>query len=281
MTENQWPQDDGSAVAPAIYRATPDTAPEIYPAAPESAVYPSASEPDRDGESGAAAKTEAAKDEAGAVAREAADAAQNVTETAKDEAAAVAAELRSNAKDLFMQARSDLVEQAGIQQQKVAGGLRSVAEELHSMATDSDQPGVGADLVRQAAQRSSTVASWLEGRDPGSLLEEVKGFARQRPVAFLALAAGAGILAGRLARGLSAGAPPTGTAGTTATPTPVGAAPVATTGLAPRPSFPSAETPDLYPAEPASYNGESPTPVNLPVPGTPGIDEPFTGEGRH
>jgi hypothetical protein len=36
------------------------------------------------------------------------------------------------------------------------------------------------------------------------VLDEVRSFARQRPGAFLAIALGAGILAGRLARGLAA-----------------------------------------------------------------------------
>ena len=49
------------------------------------------------------------------------------------------------------------------------------------------------------------------GSDPGSLLNEVKSFARQRPGTFLLLAAGAGVLAGRLTRSLSAGAPESGT----------------------------------------------------------------------
>ena len=53
------------------------------------------------------------------------------------------------------------------------------------------------------------MASWLENRDPGSLLEEVKSFARQRPGTFLLAAAGAGLLAGRLGRSLQAGAPDT------------------------------------------------------------------------
>ena len=83
------------------------------------------------------------------------------------------------------------------------------------MAAASDQPGVATDLVRQAAERSSAVASWLDGRDPGSLLTEVKSFARQRPGTFLLLAAGAGVLAGRLSRSLSAGAPETTAAGET------------------------------------------------------------------
>ncbi|MFF2243350.1 hypothetical protein ACFVTM_04115 [Arthrobacter sp. NPDC058130] len=152
------------------------------------------------------------------VKRQATDAAQDVAETAKTEAGNVAAEVKTNARDLLYQAKSDLTEQAGTQQQKVAEGLRSVASELHSMASASDQPGVATDLVRQAAERSSAVASWLDQRDPGSLLSEVKSFARQRPGTFLLLAAGAGVLAGRLSRSLSAGAPDT--AGATATSTP-------------------------------------------------------------
>ncbi|WP_284763657.1 hypothetical protein [Arthrobacter sp. efr-133-R2A-63] len=150
--------------------------------------------------------TETIKDEAGNVAEQAGDSAMNVVETAKSEVANVASEVNSSARDLLEQARLDLTDQAGRQQQKVAAGLRSISEELHSMATASEQPGVATDLVRQAAQRSSSVATWLEDRDPGSLLDEVKTFARQRPGAFLLLAAGAGVLAGRLSRGLSAGA---------------------------------------------------------------------------
>ena len=42
----------------------------------------------------------------------------------------------------------------------------------------------------------------------------MKSFARQRPGTFLLLAAGAGVLAGRLSRSLSAGAPETTAAGT-------------------------------------------------------------------
>lgn len=154
-------------------------------------------------------KQETAKEEAIEVRHEATAAAQNVAETARTEAANVATEVKTNARDLLHQAKSDLTEQAGMQQQKVAVGLRSVAGELHSMAAASEQPGVATDLVRQAAERSSAVASWLDGRDPGSLLTEVKSFARQRPGTFLLLAAGAGVLAGRLSRSLSAGAPAT------------------------------------------------------------------------
>ena len=185
MTENQW---DGNFSPPP---ATGQVAGTHVPPSTRDSSMPTA---------------ETIKDEAGNVAEQAGDSAKNVVETAKSEVANVASEVNSSARDLLEQARLDLTDQAGKQQQKVAVGLRSISEELQSMATASEQPGVATDLVRQAAERSSSVATWLEGRDPGSLLDEVKTFARQRPGTFLLLAAGAGVLAGRLSRGLSASA---------------------------------------------------------------------------
>lgn len=187
MTENQWPQDGSYASSP-----TTRPAPGTHAASPEAGTN--------------ASRLDAIKDEAGNAAEQAKDSATDVVETAKTEAANVAEEVKTNAKDLLDQAKLDLTEQAGKQQQKVAAGLRSVSEELHSMANGSENPGVATDLVRQAAQRSSSVARWLDEREPGSVVEEVKTFARRRPGTFLLLAAGAGLLAGRLGRGLSAGA---------------------------------------------------------------------------
>ena len=72
------------------------------------------------------------------------------------------------------------------------------------MARNSEQDGVATDLARQAADRARTAAGWLADRDPGSLLDEVRTFARRKPGTYLALALGAGVLAGRLTRGLTA-----------------------------------------------------------------------------
>ncbi|MBT2515371.1 hypothetical protein [Arthrobacter sp. ISL-30] len=164
-------------------------------------------------------KADVAKEEASEVARQAKESARGVAETAKSEAANVAEEAKSSARNLLDQAKTDLTDQAGTQQQKVAQGLKSVADQLRTMANASDQPGVASDLVKQAAERSTSIASWLEGRDPGSLLDEVKSFARQRPGTFLLIAAGAGVLAGRLSRSLSAGAPDSGSRSGSVSPT--------------------------------------------------------------
>ena len=242
MTENQWPQD-GTYRTPTATQQTPLRPETTFPPVSNGSVSGTSADT-------GTSKTDAAKDEAAELKRQAADSAQTVAETAKTEAAHVAAEVKTNARDLLHQAKSDLTDQAGAQQQKVAEGLRSVSSELHSMAAASDQPGVATDLVRQAAERSSAVASWLDGRDPGSLLTEVKSFARQRPGTFLLLAAGAGVLAGRLSRSLSAGAPET-----TATATPTR---VPDTGMAvppppvqmPAPETTTAGFADTYPPSP-------------------------------
>lgn len=246
MTENPWPQTSDPYAAEGFDMTGTTT--------------PSAAEGD------ASAKARAAKDEAATVAGETAGAVQGVAETAKAEVANVASEAKTNAKDLLHQAKSDLTAQAETQQQKAAEGIRKISEELHTMAGAPEEQGVAADIVRQAADRSASVASWLENRDPGSVLEEVKSFARQRPGTFLLLAAGAGMVAGRLGRSLQAGAPT--------------AAPATGTGLPPQPDhFPATDSGIAYGAGAPVY-GES-TPA-VPVygetvygePARPGFDGP-------
>lgn len=187
MTENQWPQTSDPYAADPYGSAGTVTSSTA--------------------QGGATTKKDTAKEEAANVAGQAAGAAQGVAETAKAEVANVASEAKSSAKDLLHQAKTGVTDQAGAQQQKAAEGIRTVSSQLRTMADAPEQQGVASDLIRQAAERSESIASWLENRDPGALLEEVKSFARQRPGAFLLLAAGAGLLAGRLGHSLQAGAP--------------------------------------------------------------------------
>jgi hypothetical protein len=69
------------------------------------------------------------------------------------------------------------------------------------MARNSDQSGPVTDLAHEAADKVTDLALWIEQRDPGTLLEEVRGFARRKPGTFLLGATAAGIVAGRLTRG--------------------------------------------------------------------------------
>ena len=69
------------------------------------------------------------------------------------------------------------------------------------MAENSSQ-GVASDVAQQAASRVRDAGHWLEKREPGQVVNEVQSFARRRPAVFLVLAAGAGLVTGRLTRGL-------------------------------------------------------------------------------
>jgi hypothetical protein len=141
-------------------------------------------------------------DRAGTVGHETKQAAGDVAQTATQEAKQVSREARDQVQALWSQTRRDLTEQAATQQTRVAGGLRELADQLGAMADSADSDGVARGLVDDVARRAADAASWLDQRDPGSLLEEARGFARQRPGTFLAIAAGVGVLAGRLSRSL-------------------------------------------------------------------------------
>jgi hypothetical protein len=137
------------------------------------------------------------------VAQEGAGAAQHVAGTAGAEARHVIDKAGDQAGNLAGRLGSELKSQAGDQQQRAAEGLRSFSQDLRSLADGSADRGIATHLVEEAARSTAHAAGWLEGRDPAGLLADVKGFARRRPGAFLALAAGAGLLAGRLTRGIA------------------------------------------------------------------------------
>ena len=79
------------------------------------------------------------------------------------------------------------------------------------MSQHSDQSGVATELARQGAGRTHDLATWLEDREPHEVLQELQTFARRRPGRFLLAAAGAGLLAGRLTRGIKDSATDDGT----------------------------------------------------------------------
>lgn len=144
------------------------------------------------------------RDDAARLAEDAGQAGRRVADVAKEETKSVTFETRRQARQLADQASSELRDQAAVQQRRVASGLRTVGSQFSQMAESSTESGYATELVRQAGNSADEVARWLDARDPGSLLEEVKGFARRRPGVFLALALGAGVIAGRMTRALTA-----------------------------------------------------------------------------
>ena len=122
---------------------------------------------------------------------------------AQEETKKVASEAGTQARNLLHEAGGQLREQAAVQQVRLAGGIRNLGSQLSEMANNSSEPGPAVDLARQASERAQAIARWLDAREPGALVDEVKSFARQRPGVFLGIAAAAGLVAGRLTKALA------------------------------------------------------------------------------
>jgi hypothetical protein len=147
--------------------------------------------------------SDVAKDQAADLGHSSIQAGKHLADVAREEASGVAAEAGRQGRDMLRQAQDQLGQQAAQGQQRLADRLLSLSDELSSMADGSSQ-GMAADLARQAASRARDTGQWLGDRKPARVVDEVQSFARRRPGAFLALAAGAGLVAGRLTRGMKA-----------------------------------------------------------------------------
>jgi ElaB/YqjD/DUF883 family membrane-anchored ribosome-binding protein len=190
MSQYSHERDPGSlAEQPATIVVTDiDDRTEVYPPADASTTGRPSYSPDVD-DSGDDSQVAQVKDSA-------MEAGGQVADVAKDQA-----------KDLLGQGRDELRQQTAQQQDRVVSGLHSLSRELGSMASSSSEQGLATDLAREASDRARTIATWLESREPGQLLDEVRSFARERPGAFLGVAAAAGVVVGRLGRGLKEGEP--------------------------------------------------------------------------
>jgi hypothetical protein len=145
-----------------------------------------------------------AREQATEVGHSAQQAGQHVAQTAAEQAKEVASEAGRQARDLVGEARTQVREQAGTQQQRAVESLRALAGELRQMAGKSEQSGMATELAHTASDRVEGLAGWLDGREPGAMLEEVRSYARRRPGTFLLGAALAGVVAGRLTRAVAA-----------------------------------------------------------------------------
>ena len=146
-----------------------------------------------------------AKDQAKQVGAAAADAGQRVASTTKEQAGKVAADAVGQARELYGQATDELSTQAAKQQKNAAATLRTFGDDLSSMHEQAGG-GLAAELVHTLSQRATSIAGWLEDREPGEVLDEVKQFAARRPGFFIGLAAVAGVVAARATKALVADA---------------------------------------------------------------------------
>jgi hypothetical protein len=145
---------------------------------------------------------QAAKHEAGRLGSQAQGAARDVASTAKDEAGQVKDEAVGQARELAASAKQEATSQLSTQQDRLAAQSRTISDDLERISRGERAES---DLVNQAVSalsgRARRVTEQLESKEPMDLIDDVRRFAARRPGAFLAIAAGIGLAAGRLTRG--------------------------------------------------------------------------------
>jgi hypothetical protein len=149
-------------------------------------------------------KAQAAREQTSNVGRNAVHAGGDVARTAGEQGKNVAAETGRQARHLLDEATTRLRERADAQQKRTAEGLRSLADELQSMASHSERQTPATDMVRRASGTAQQAADWLQHREPGDVVNELREYARRHPGLFLAGAVVAGVLSGRMTRSLTA-----------------------------------------------------------------------------
>ena len=149
---------------------------------------------------------DAAKESAANVAGTAKEQAADVAGTAKDEAAAVVTEARTQVRDLYAQATTSVRSQAESQTETLATALREFSEQSRALAEGrGDEAGQAREYAQQAADKVGEIAERIESLGLDGVIDELQRFARRRPGAFLAGAALAGVVVGRLVRNSSSG----------------------------------------------------------------------------
>ena len=194
----------------------------------------------------------------------------DVAEVAKDELARLAHDARTEVQTLWRNTSEQLSVQASAGQQQAADLLHSLAGELGDMASKSENGGPLTALAKQAAAKGGELSNWLAKSEPSDVLIAVRRFARRRPFAFLATAALAGVVVGRLGRGLMAAAESDSSGSTSVAGSAKGVAP-ATAGVTTPPPMPFVEVPSFGADEAPDQTGSYPS--------QPGLTDPYTHTG--
>lgn len=136
-------------------------------------------------------------------AREAASGeARAVAGTAKDQAGRVVDEAKSQGRNLLNEAREQAREQAQGQTDRAAGFAKDLAGQFRALSEGrTDEAGELATYARQATDRVEQFADRMGQGGLDGVIDDLAGFARRRPGAFLLSAAVAGFVAGRVLRG--------------------------------------------------------------------------------
>jgi hypothetical protein len=148
----------------------------------------------------------AAASEAGGVASTAVEQTKSVASAAVDQTRAVAGDAKQQAGRLGQEAKTQLRGQVDEQTKRVTRGLDDVGQQLRTMADKADDPESAVSrYTRQAADSVQQLALRLDDGGLDRAVDDVKGFARNRPGVFLLGALGAGVVVGRLVKAVDLG----------------------------------------------------------------------------
>ncbi|GAA4888350.1 hypothetical protein GCM10025789_00700 [Tessaracoccus lubricantis] len=127
---------------------------------------------------------------------------RDVVDSAKFEAGQVAREAKYQGRRLLDEGVGELRSQANTLQAKLADTVDALTEELGVMSANTQTDGPLTQFAGDAHDWGRRASSWLRDNDPDQVMGSVRRYAARNPWTFLAIAAGAGLVVGRLARGL-------------------------------------------------------------------------------
>ncbi|WP_144126567.1 hypothetical protein [Catellatospora sichuanensis] len=162
--------------------------------------------------------------------------ASEAAKTAAEQVKHVAQETGSQVRGLVDTATQELRDQAGTQQQRIAGGLHTIADDLSAMCQGSGSDRMAGQLMQQVSAGAHRTADWLEHREPGRVLDEVRDYARRHPGTFLLGALAAGLVVGRLTRNMASAQRSDAQGAGRASSTPAQSRPLAEPGMSARPA---------------------------------------------
>ncbi len=151
----------------------------------------------------------------------------DVREQAADQIRAVADTAKEQTRDVMGDIAGEVNHQVHEQKDRLAAALREVGDELER--TSATGNGRVAGLAGEASGHTREIAGWIESHEPGDMVRAVEDFARRRPMLFLAGAAAAGLVVGRITRSAMT-SKPSRSVSSTPTVTPVSGGDVPATG---------------------------------------------------
>jgi hypothetical protein len=138
--------------------------------------------------------------QAGNVKHSTTSAASEVASTSKEQVSNVVGETVQQAKDVTGQLKEQARQQLDTQSSRAVQQVRSVSEQL----TNGDTSGWVGELLSEAGQRLQQLSGYVEQAGPQGVVDDLRRYARRSPGTFVLGAALAGLVGGRVLKGVQA-----------------------------------------------------------------------------